>query len=255
LRATQRRAGRSRLSSLAIAFLLLLGGVVFVGPLVVGLAHLTRFPYGIALFNSLVIAISFTALSTISAALAGYAFARSRFRWKNVLFLFVLSTLMVPWIVTMIPQYVLFYRLHLINTPWPWVLWGIQGTPLQIFLFRQFYATFPRDLEDAAAIDGSGRLRIFFDIFVPNSKPVIAIAAVWAFILVWGDYLTQDLFYLIDRNGTLLTRITALLDANVQGGGVSSLPLALYALPPVIFFVLVQRYITQTAVTTTGIKG
>ena len=115
---------------------------------------------------------------------------------------------MVPWIVTMIPQYVIFYRLHLINTPWPWVLWGIQGTPLQIFLFRQFYATFPRELEDAAAIDGSGRLRIFFDIFVPNSKPVIAIAAVWAFILVWGDYLTQDLFYLIDPNGTLLTRIT-----------------------------------------------
>jgi multiple sugar transport system permease protein len=252
---TRRRAGRSPLTSLARAFLLLLCGVVFVGPLVVGLAQLTQFPFGIALFNSLVITISFTALSTVSAALAGYAFARSRFRWKNVLFLFVLSTLMVPWIVTMIPQYVLFYRLHLINTPWPWVLWGIQGTPLQIFLFRQFYATFPRDLEDAAAIDGSGRLRIFFDIFVPNSKPVIAIAAVWAFILVWGDYLTQDLFYLIDRNGTLLTRITALLDANVQGGGVSSLPLALYALPPVIFFVLVQRYITQTAVTTTGIKG
>ena len=252
---TRRRAGRSRLSSLALAFLLLIGGVVFVGPLVVGLAHLTHFPYGIALFNSLVIAISFTALSTISAALAGYAFARSRVRWKNVLFLFVLSTLMVPWIVTMIPQYVLFYRLHLINTPWPWVLWGIQGTPLQIFLFRQFYATFPRDLEDAAAIDGSGRLRIFFDIFVPNSKPVIAIAAVWAFILVWGDYLTQDLFYLIDRNGTLLTRITGLVGGDAAGGGLSSLPLALYALPPVIFFVLVQRYITQTVVTTTGMKG
>jgi multiple sugar transport system permease protein len=255
LRATRRRAGRPRFSSLALALLLLFGGVVFVGPLVVGLAHLTHFPFGIALFNSLVITISFTALSTVSAALAGYAFARSRVRWKNVLFLFVLSTLMVPWIVTMIPQYVLFYRLHLINTPWPWVLWGIQGTPLQIFLFRQFYATFPRELEDAAAIDGSGRLRIFFDIFVPNSKPVIAIAAVWAFILVWGDYLTQDLFYLIDRNGTLLTRITGLLDADVAGGGLSTLPLALYALPPVIFFVLVQRYITQTVVTTTGIKG
>jgi len=158
----------------------------------------------------------------------------------------------VPWIVTMIPQYVLFYRLHLVNTPWPWVLWGIQGTPLQIFLFRQFYATFPRELEDAAAIDGSGRLRIFWDIFVPNSKPVIAIASVWAFILVWSDYLTQDLFYLLDRNGTLLTRITNLF---AFGGSVSDLPLALYALPPVIFFVVVQRYITQTVITTTGVKG
>jgi multiple sugar transport system permease protein len=235
--------------------LLFVGAVVFVGPLVVGLAHLARFPFGMALFNSLVIAGSFTALSTVSSAFAGYAFARRRVWWKNVLFLFVLSTLMVPWVVTMIPQYVVFYRLHLINTPWPWVLWGIQGTPLQIFLFRQFFATFPSELEDAAALDGSGRLRIFWDIFVPNSKPVIAIAAVWAFILVWGDFLTQDLFFLVDRNGTLLTRITGLLTIDVDGGALSSLPLALYALPPVIFFVLVQRYIAQTVLTTSGIKG
>lgn len=210
--------------------------------------------YWIALVNSLVIAISFTVLSTISAALAGYAFARNRVWWKNVVFLFVLSTLMVPWVVTMIPQYVVFYRLHLVDTPWPWVLWGIQGTPLQIFLFRQFYAAFPRELEDAAAIDGSGRLRIFWDIFVPNSKPVIAIAAVWAFILVWGDYLTQDLFFLLDKNGTLLTRVSDRLVVH-GAGGFGSVPLALYAIPPVVFFVLVQRHIMQTVITSTGVKG
>jgi multiple sugar transport system permease protein len=236
-----------------MTLVLLFGAVVFVGPIVVGLGHLARFPFGMALFNSLVIACSFTALSTVSAALAGFAFARNRVWWKNIVFLFVLSTLMVPWVVTMIPQYVVFYRLHLINTPWPWVLWGIQGTPLQIFIFRQFYASFPRELEDAAALDGSGRLRIFWDIFVPNSKPVIAIASLWAFILVWGDFLTQDLFFLLDRNGTLLTRITGLLA--LDGGALSSLPLALYALPPVIFFVVVQRYIAHTVLTTTGIKG
>lgn len=232
--------------------LLLVGAVVFVGPVVLGLGRLARFPFGMALLNSLVIAVSFTALSTASAALAGFAFARNRVWWKNVVFLFVLSTLMVPWVVTMIPQYVVFYRLHLVDTPWPWVLWGIQGTPLQIFLFRQFYAGFPRELEDAAALDGSGRLRMFWDIFVPNSKPVIAIASVWAFILVWGDYLTQDLFYLLDRNGTLLTRVT---DLFAFGGAVSDLPLALYALPPIVFFVLAQRYIAQTVTATAGIKG
>lgn len=241
------------------ALLLVAGAIVFAGPLVLGLGHLARVPWGGALFNSLVIALSFTALTTTSAALAGFAFARHRVWWKDAVFLFVLSTLMVPWIVTMIPQYVIFYRLHLINTPWPWVLWGLQGTPLQIFLFRQFYATFPRELEDAAAIDGSGRLRIFWDIFVPNSKPVIAVASVWAFILVWGDYLTQDLFFVGDRNGTLLTRIADTLSGGdtLFGGSdasLSTLPLALYAIPPIVFFVLVQRYITQTVVTT-GIKG
>jgi multiple sugar transport system permease protein len=231
---------------------LLISAAVFVGPLVLGLGHLARVPWGGALFNSLVIATAFTVLSTASAALAGFAFARRRVWWKNIVFLFVLSTLMVPWIVTMIPQYVIFYRLHLINTPWPWLLWGLQGTPLQIFLFRQFYATFPRELEDAAAIDGSGRLRIFWDIFVPNSKPVIAVASVWAFILVWGDYLTQDLFFVGDRNGTLLTRVADTLSAG--DGTLSTLPLALYAVPPIVFFVIAQRYITQTIVTT-GIRG
>ena len=102
------------------------------------------------------------------------------------------------------------------------------------------------------AIDGSGRLRIFWDIFVPNSKPTIAVAAVWAFIFVWGDYLTQDLFYLVDRNGTLLTRTTNLLA--YDQGAISALPIALYALPPIIFFVFVQRYITESLVSS-GIKG
>jgi multiple sugar transport system ATP-binding protein len=246
-RATRR--GRLRITRIPI---LLVGAAVFVGPIVLGLGHLTHVAWGMALVNSLTIAISFTVLSTASAALAGFAFARHRVWWKNVVFLFVLSTLMVPWIVTMIPQFVIFYRLHLINTPWPWVLWGIQGTPLQIFLFRQFYASFPRELEDAAAIDGSGRLRIFWDIFVPNSKPIIAVTAVWGFILVWGDYLTQDLFFLLDPNGTLLTRITDVLPSTTQT--FPTLPLALYALPPIVFFLFVQRYITQSVVRT-GIKG
>jgi ABC-type glycerol-3-phosphate transport system permease component len=234
-----------------LALVLLAAAVAFVGPLVLGLGPLARFRYGVALLNSLVIAISFTALSTASAALAGFAFARNRVWWKNVVFLFVLSTLMVPSIVTLIPQYVVFYRLHLIDTPWPWVLWGLQSTPLQVFLFRQFYATFPRELEDAAAIDGSGRLRIFWDIFVPNSKPVIAVASMWAFILVWGDYMTQDLFYLLDRNGTLLTRVTDLVAFQ---GTSSAVPLVLYAVPPIVFFAFAYRYIAQSVVRT-GIKG
>ena len=245
------RLRRSRPSSVALTLILLVGGVLFAGPVILGLGHVTHAGWGRSFLNSMVIAVSFTALSTASAALAGFAFARRRVWWKNVVFLCVLSTLMVPWIVPLIPQYVLFYRFHLVGTPWPWVLWGIQGTPLQIFLFRQFFASFPRELEDAAAIDGSGRLRIFWDIFVPNSKPVIAVAAVWAFILVWGDYLTQDLFFVLDPNGTLLTRITDTVNVN---GDVSSLPLALYALPPIVFFVLVQRYITQSVIAT-GIKG
>jgi multiple sugar transport system permease protein len=243
---------RSKVSRGARYLVLAAATATFVGPLVLGLVGLGTFPFGRAFLNSLVIGLAFTALSTASTALAGYAFARNRVWWKNALFLFVLATLMIPWVVTLIPQYVAFYRLHLVGTFWPWVLWGIQGSPLQIFLFRQFYAGFPRELEDAAAIDGSGRLKIFWDIFVPNSKPVIAVASVWAFILVWGDYLTQDLFFLPSRDGTLLTRVTDQLGSGDLAA--SGLPLALYALPPILFFVAAQRYITQ-GVVTTGIKG
>jgi ABC-type Fe3+ transport system permease subunit len=141
---------------IARTLILVVATAVFVGPVVLALGHLAHAAWGMALLNSLTIAICFTVLSTASAALAGFAFARHRVWWKNVLFLFVLSTLMVPWIVTMIPQFVIFYRLHLINTPWPWVLWGIQGTPLQIFLFRQFYASFPRELEEPQSTAAGG---------------------------------------------------------------------------------------------------
>jgi multiple sugar transport system permease protein len=228
-------------------------GVLFLTPVVLGLKDVAAFPYGRAFINSVVIAACFTALSTASSALAGFAFARNRVWWKNALFVLVLGTLMVPWVVTLLPQSVLFYRLHLVGTYWPWVLWGLQGTPLQIFLFRQFYAGFPRELEEAAALDGSSRLRIFWDLFVPNSKPVVAVAAVWAFIFVWGDYLTQDLFYLSNANGTLLTRLT---DQLAAGGnpGIYGLPIALYALPPIVFFIAVQRHIVR-GVVTTGLKG
>lgn len=235
-------------------YLLLAGAAAaFLVPVVLGLKVVVQFPYGRALLNSAVIAVCFTALSTASSALAGFGFARNRTWWKDGLFLVVLATLMVPWVVTLLPQYVLFYRLHLVGTYWPWVLWGLQGTPLQIFLFRQFYASFPRELEEAAALDGSSRLRTFWDLFVPNSKPVVAVAAVWAFILVWGDYLTQDLFYLSNANGTLLTRLTDLLAA---GGapGVYGLPIVLYAIPPIALFVVVQRHIVR-GVVTSGIDG
>ena len=88
---------------------------------------------------------------------------------------------------------------------------------------------------------------------MPNSKPVVAVAAVWAFIFVWGDYLTQDLFYLSNANGTLLTRLT---DQLAAGGnpGIYGLPIALYALPPIVFFITVQRHIVR-GVVTSGLKG
>ncbi len=238
-----------------------LGAALFLTPLLPAVWGVLSIPYGAAALNSIAIGVIFTAVSTLSSALAGFGFARQRVWWKEILFIFVLGTMMVPWIVLLIPQFVFFFRLGLTNTWWPWVLWSIQGMPLQIFLFRQFFANFPRDLEDAAEIDGSSRFRIFWDIFLPNSKPVIAVAATWAFIFVWGDFLTQDLLYISDPNGTLVVRLVrdvGLYQAYAAFGGQPGLTgsvagLALYALPPIVLFLYVQRYIVQ-GIAMTGLK-
>jgi multiple sugar transport system permease protein len=234
------------------------GGALFLAPIVPAVWGVFSIPYGAAALNSIAISVIFTAISTFSSALAGFGFARQRVWWKDVLFVAVLGTMMVPWIVLLIPQFVFFYRLGLTNTWWPWVLWSIQGMPLQIFLFRQFFATFPRELEDAAEIDGTGRFRIFWEIFLPNAKPVVAVAATWAFLFVWGDFLTQDLLYVSDPNGTLVVRLVRDIGINQGFGGRPDLAgavggLALYSLPPIVLFLFVQRYIVQ-GIALTGLK-
>jgi multiple sugar transport system permease protein len=237
---------------------LLLGAALFLAPIVPALWEVLSIPYGTAVLNSIAISVIFTVVSTASSALAGFAFARRRIWWKEALFVVVLTTMMVPWIVLLIPQFVFFYRLGLTNTWWPWVLWSIQGMPLQIFLFRQFFASFPRELEDAAETDGSSRFRIFWEIFLPNSKPVIAVAATWAFIFVWGDFLTQDLLYISDPNSTLVVRLVRDIGVSQGFGGQPDLAgavggLALYSLPPIVLFLLVQRHILH-GIAMTGLK-
>ena len=100
------------------------------------------------------LATMFMVTDVVSCALAGYAFARIKASGRSILFIIMLSSVMVPGIVTIIPQFVIYSRMKIVNTYWPWFLWGLAGTAQQIFLFRQFFAGFPVDLEDAAAVDG-----------------------------------------------------------------------------------------------------
>ena len=144
-------------------------------------------------WNTLQIALPSTILTVLSSALAGFAFARLNAPGKRVLFILVLSMLLVPRMVTTIPNFMLFSKLGLTNTYWPWILWGISGSSFNIFLFRQFFAAVPKDLEDAAEVDGCSRFRIFWQIFLPVSGPVIATAAIFHFQWVWGDWFTPNI--------------------------------------------------------------
>ncbi len=216
---------------------------------------LTLIPFHRYAWNSFFLAMSFTILTIVTSAMGGFAFSRFQVPGRNALFMIVIALLIVPGIVTVIPQFIVFSRLRLTNTYWPWILWGLSASPFHIFLFRQFFATIPRELEDAAEVDGCGPFRIFWQIFLPNSKPALATSFIFNFSWVWGDWFTP-LIYLSDANTTLAVKLgTAYLDP--QGHSLITITLAacvIYTMPLIILFFLGQKYIIK-GVVTTGLKG
>lgn len=216
----------------------------------------TMFPYLKYFWNSVVLSTAYTVLVVLSSAAAGFGFARHQsVRGRSFLFGLVMGMMMVPWLVTVVPQYVVFSKLGLLNTYWPWVLWGLSGSPFHIFLFRQFFASIPKDLDDAAEMDGCGRFRLWWQIYLPNSLPAVAASAIFAFTWVWGDWLFPKLF-LHDQITTLAVKLqTAYVDPyNQPLITITMAGVVLYVLPMIIVFFVAQKLIIQ-GVVTTGIKG
>jgi multiple sugar transport system permease protein len=217
-------------------------------------AAVTMFPYFKYAGHSLFLGLSNTILTVATSAMAGFAFARINVRARDKLFTIIIAMLIVPGIVVQIPQFIIFARLKLTGTWWPWILWGLAASPFFVFMFRQFFAGFPRELEDAAEIDGCGPFRTFWAVFIPNAKPVIATAFILNFAGVWGDYVNPFLF-LKDANTTLAVKLQIgylsphgeLLTTIVLAGAM------LYVLPLVIAFFLGQRHILE-GVVTSGLK-
>ena len=205
--------------------------------------------------NSLVLSGAYASIVVLVSALVGYGFARHRGPGRERLFMLVLATLMVPGLVLFVPQFVLFAKLELTNTYWPWILWALGGSPFAIFLFRQYFASFPRELDDAAEVDGAGPLRIFFQIYLPNSGPALAASAIFMFLWVWGDYL-YPILLLSQDNTTLAVRMsTAYTDP--RGNPLQTVTMAgvvLYVLPLIAFFAAANRFIVR-GIVTTGLKG
>jgi ABC-type glycerol-3-phosphate transport system permease component len=218
-------------------------------------ADATRYiPFWSMLKSSVVLSSLFAVLTTFSSALTGYGFARLRGPGKNILFALLIGTMMVPPIVTLIPTYLLFSDYHLVGTYWPWVLWGAAGTPYAIFLYRQYFSGFPKELSEAAVIDGAGQLRIFFQVFLPLSRPLLVTAFVLAFNSVWGDFIGPDLF--LNQSNTTLAVGVASGYVNNAGYPLYNLLAGgalLYVVPVILLFLFAQRsYVRGFA--TTGLK-
>jgi ABC-type glycerol-3-phosphate transport system permease component len=215
----------------------------------------TLIPYWTYAWRSTFLAVTFSTLTVLTSSMAGYAFSRVRAPGRDFLFGIVLALLIVPGIVTTIPQFIVFSRLGLVNTYWPWVLWGISASPFHIFLFRQFFSTIPRQLEDAAEVDGAGQLRIYASLFLPNSMPVIATSFIFNFSWTWSDWF-GPLIYLNEEKTTLAVKLTRGYQ-NPQGFTMVMPQLAaavIYTIPLILLFFIGQRYIIQ-GVVTSGIKG
>lgn len=201
------------------------------------------------------LAFTVAVIVTITSSMAGYGFARYDVPGNKQLFTLVIAMLIVPFIVILIPQFILYARLKLTNTYWPWILEAMAGGPFFIFLFRQFFLGFPRELEDAAEVDGASSFRIYAQIFMPNSKPVIALTMIFAFNGVWGDYLKPLIF--LSSSKQLLGVVMATAFKNPQGFDLKTVSLAanvIYVLPLIVVFFFAQKHILK-GVVTSGLKG
>ena len=208
------------------------------------------------LSHSIAVATIYTVPTVITSAMAGYAFARLEARFKRVLFGVVIATLLVPLFVFVLPLFIIYSRIGLLNTYWPWLLWGLGANAFHIFLFRQFFDALPRELEEAAEIDGCGRLRTLWHVVLPNSKPVLATSAILAFASQWGEIIVQNIFLNSDEKATLSARLAiGIQDPSGRAvlNGVTLAAVALYIVPVIIVFVFAQRSIIRGAMTS-GLK-
>ncbi|WP_408631605.1 carbohydrate ABC transporter permease [Metabacillus kandeliae] len=175
-------------------------------------------------------------------AMAGYAFAKHRFRGKEKLFYLVLATMMIPGQVTMIPVYLILNQLHLVNTMAGIVLPGLVGA-FSIFLFRQFMTTIPDELLEAARLDGAGEFRVFMQIILPMSRPILAVQGILTFIAGWNSFLWP---LIIANDESLYTLSVGLSLLKGQYNSNFALQMAgstFMVVPIVIIFIIFQRHI------------
>ncbi len=211
-------------------------------------------PMGTYFFNTLLIAVCSAIGTTFSSALAGYSFARLRFPGRNALFVLALSTLMVPGFVTLIPQFIMFKDFGWLDTFAPLIVPQLFANPAYLFLTRQFFLTLPRELEDAAKIDGCGYVRTFWRIALPLIKPALIAVALFTFLYNWNDFL-GPLIYL--QSSDHLTLQLGL--AQLQGQYSTHFELIMAGalvttLPVIALFFIGQRWFIQ-GIVVTGVKG
>lgn len=219
---------------------------------------LERFPFGRWILNSIIVTVGSVLLILIVSLPAGYAFARMEFRGKNFLFGLTLMTIMLPFFAYIPQLYLLFLQLNLINT-YVALMIPLATSGVSIFLFRQFIIQIPKDLDDAALIDGCNNWQIFFRIILPLTKPAIISVIIFSTIRSWNSLMWPLIAASNDNVKTLPVGLAVNVFAATTGVvrpqpyGVIMAAALLSILLPVILFLILQRYFVQ-GIATTGLK-
>jgi multiple sugar transport system permease protein len=214
---------------------------------------LTYVPFGRYTLNTLFIASMTIFGHLLSCTLVAYAFARLRAPGKDILFLIMLATMMLPYPVTMIPIYIGFESMGWVNTFLPLIVPAFFGSPFYIFLMRQFFLTLPVELEDAARIDGANTPQIIWHVILPISKPALATVAIFTFQASWNDFL-GPLIYLHDQTKYTVSLGLSFFRSSYDVRWAYLMAASLVTmLPVIILFFLAQRLFIE-GITLTGIK-
>ncbi|WP_425837536.1 carbohydrate ABC transporter permease [Streptomyces fractus] len=206
--------------------------------------------------NSLLIAGGAVVGNVLSCSLAAYAFARLRFRMRGPLFGFMIATIMLPHHAVLIPQYIVFNQLGMVNTYWPLILPKFLATEaFFVFLMVQFMRGLPRELEEAATIDGAGPYRTFFSVILPLTRPALITTAIFTFIWTWNDFFTQLIYLSTPDKFTLTLALRSFVDASSQSSFGPMFAMSVLALLPIVlFFFAFQRFLVE-GMASSGVKG
>ena len=206
------------------------------------------------LLNTLTIVITCLLGETIVSSFVAYGFARFNFPGKSILFSILLATMMIPFFVTMIPLFIIFSRLRWINTFLPLIIPSFGGTALYIFLLRQFYMSIPRDLDDAARIDGAGYFRIWWNILLPLTGPILATVAILSIVAHWNDFTGPLIILNSDTKYTLSLGLRTFRDQHTTRFNLTMAYAVMITAPMITVFFIFQKYFVR-GIVMSGLTG